>query len=280
MRYYYRAPAPELQGLVGSFYLMEMPHSASDLVRAEIPHIRFLCKGTSVLSVGEGTREFSERCALVCGPSFRTGSVAVNAGTLIIGASLTPAGWQRIVGVPAEDLADRKVDLREIRGDADTAALDAAIEAAETDEEMFRAVEAFLLATQRDDVAVREDFLKVAMDWISDPASPGVGDLVAKSGLSDRQVDRLCRIYFGASPKRVHRVFRVLNTAHRMATEDVTDWREVAGSYFDQSHLIRDFRDLIGCTPGTFMAERRMMMRFDIELRQQVAGLPRYCLIG
>ncbi|MEM9634042.1 MAG: AraC family transcriptional regulator [Pseudomonadota bacterium] len=280
MRYYYRASPPDLSPYVGAFYLMEMPEAAGDLVRVEIPHIRFLCKGISTLSHGDETRAFDAQEVLVCGPSFRTGSVSVTAGTLILGASLTPLGWYALIGCPASDMANRKAGIKTLRPEIDTTSILGVLDSATSDEELFEAAETFLRGAVRDAAPARYDFIKIALDWITDPESPSVPDLIARTGLSSRQVDRLCREYFGGSPKQVHRVFRALNIAYRLTTEEDTAVQDIAGPYFDQSHLIRDFRDRIGCTPREFRQSRVNMMRFDVALRQAIPDLPRYALIG
>lgn len=280
MRYYYRSVSDPLKDLVGSFYLMEMPQAAGDLVRVEIPHIRFLCKGHSDLAVGTEPERFAAPDVLVCGPSFQTGSVAVSDNCLIIGASLTPEGWQRFLNVSAEDYANRKVSISAIRPDTPTAELFDGLSKAQDDEALFAAIEAYLLAILIEGVDLHSAFIETALAWIEDPEAPGVPDLVMASGLSSRQVDRLCRRYFGGSPKQVQRVFRALNIAYKLAMDEAEDWRDIVDAHYDQSHMIRDFKDRIGCTPNQFIKERRMMMRFDIEQRQKIPGLRRYGLIG
>ena len=62
----------------------------------------------------------------------------------------------------------------------------------------------------------------------------------------------------GMTPKlysRVRRFNRALRMVHRR--EDV-DWTDVALAcgYFDQSHLIRDFRAFAGLSPSSYLALR------------------------
>lgn len=280
MRYYYRSAPPNLSPYVGALYLMEMPEPAGDLVRVEVPHIRFLCRGVSTLSHGTETREFEGPEVLVCGPSFRTGSVSVTGETLIVGASLTPLGWHALIGRPASEMANRKEGFGQLRPEVDLASILSALADPSEDETLFHGVENFLTGALRKASPARHDFLDIAMEWVTDPESPGIPDLVARTGLSSRQVDRLCREYFGGSPKQVHRVFRALQIAYRLTTEEETELQDIAGPYFDQSHLIRDFRDRIGCTPRQFRRQRMNMMRFDVSLRQQLPNMSRYALIG
>ncbi|MBB93085.1 MAG: hypothetical protein CML68_00550 [Rhodobacteraceae bacterium] len=284
MRYYYR-PVPEaLKPWLGSLYLMQMDHPMSDLVRVEIPHIRFLCRGISALSHDDSTRVYRAPEALLCGPSFKTGSVRVSAGTLIVGASLTPAGWHALAAISAETMANRKQPLAELRPDLDLDPLRAALsEGAEgpgDDEALFATVTGFIDSALRRDPPPRWDFLRATMDWAVDPDSPGVAALVERTGVSSRTVDRLCRHYFGDSPKQVHRVFRALQVCHALATRRDADIADLIGPYCDQSHLIRDFKSRIGCTPERFRRDRAGMMQHDLALRAQVPDMPLYSLIG
>jgi AraC-like DNA-binding protein len=69
--------------------------------------------------------------------------------------------------------------------------------------------------------------------------------------LSARHLRRLCHLYLGLSPRNFNRVLRFQNTLHQMNTVDTSSaW---AGTYYDQSHFIREFRSLTGLTPGDFM---------------------------
>jgi AraC-like DNA-binding protein len=56
----------------------------------------------------------------------------------------------------------------------------------------------------------------------------------------------------GIGPKDFARAAR-LQRAVRM-TKTSTDWGRIAADvgYYDQAHLIADFRDLVGLTPGAF----------------------------
>ncbi|MAS04573.1 MAG: hypothetical protein CL534_07730 [Ahrensia sp.] len=280
MRYYYRAPCSILKPYAGSFYLMEMPQPMSGQVRVEIPHIRFLCRGVSTLSVGDNRSVFRSPEVLMCGPSFRTGMVSVTENTLILGGSLTPAGWCALTGVSAEGYANRKVSFADIRPELDPSPLHGVIDNDVSDDVLFSAIERFLIDALIEKPAPRWDFINAAMDWATDRASPGISELHRRTGLSPRQVDRLCRYHFGASPKQVHRVFRALNIAYRLTVEGADNWREVVDPFYDQSHFVRDFKDRIGCTPGDFTGERLAMMRHDLEQKAAVADTPRYCLIG
>jgi len=86
-------------------------------------------------------------------------------------------------------------------------------------------------------------------------ASNGAADVVwmaRQAGLSPRQFRRRCVETAGLGPKRLARVLRFRH-ANRLAAEArLPDWAAIAAAagYFDQAHLIRDFREFTGRTPA------------------------------
>jgi AraC-like DNA-binding protein len=86
-----------------------------------------------------------------------------------------------------------------------------------------------------------------------------VEQVVQRSGLSLRALQRLFREYVGVSPKWVIQRYRLFEAAERLAQGD-TDGAEIALAlgYFDQAHFIRDFKAMVGQSPGAFAAERHV----------------------
>jgi hypothetical protein len=62
----------------------------------------------------------------------------------------------------------------------------------------------------------------------------------------------------GLSPKMLARIARVQRALALARTDTLTTWSAIAASsgYFDQSHLVRDFRQLVGCLPSEFDPSR------------------------
>jgi AraC-like DNA-binding protein len=78
-------------------------------------------------------------------------------------------------------------------------------------------------------------------------------------GISSRSLREVCAAWIGLSPKAVQRIGR-LHGALRLLVRDVatTGAAAAAGAgYADQSHFIRDCRDLLGETPEMFRARGR-----------------------
>jgi AraC-like DNA-binding protein len=85
-----------------------------------------------------------------------------------------------------------------------------------------------------------------------------------------RQVQRISRDRIGMSPKAFARVIR-FSAAYRLHEERPgLRWTDIAYrcGYFDQMHLIRDFRDFAGMPPSVIERElARTELRLQANLR-------------
>jgi AraC-like DNA-binding protein len=84
-----------------------------------------------------------------------------------------------------------------------------------------------------------------------------IGDL-AEGCLSPRQLRRRFQAAVGLSPKELARIRRLRASAAAAVLEELS-WCEVTADagYADQAHLVREFRDLLGVTPGAFEQHAR-----------------------
>ena len=83
---------------------------------------------------------------------------------------------------------------------------------------------------------------QVSMDALADAAS-----------LSPRQFRRICLERTGLSPKHLARVLRFRQAA-KYANRQSPDWADVAvaSGYYDQAHLINEFKEIAGVSPAQF----------------------------
>jgi AraC-like DNA-binding protein len=83
--------------------------------------------------------------------------------------------------------------------------------------------------------------------------------LAARHGTSLRALQRLFDAYVGVGPKWVINRYRLHEAVDRLADGAAVDWSALALDlgYFDQAHFIRDFRSLVGRTPGEFARDLR-----------------------
>jgi len=83
-----------------------------------------------------------------------------------------------------------------------------------------------------------------------------VGRLADQFGLSIRQLERRFLAAVGLSPKVFCRIQR-FNNVFRVISQAPFNWVEtaIACGYYDQAHLIRDWRELSGSAPSILLAE-------------------------
>ncbi|MBD2093512.1 AraC family transcriptional regulator [Microcoleus sp. FACHB-1515] len=87
---------------------------------------------------------------------------------------------------------------------------------------------------------------------------PAVKAVVEQTGFSDRHFNQLFRDQVGLTPKLFCRVQRLQQVLSLLSGKTQIDWLEIAFTcgYFDQAHLIHDFRSFADCTPTEYLAQR------------------------
>lgn len=78
--------------------------------------------------------------------------------------------------------------------------------------------------------------------------------LIETCGGSPRTIERNFIHRLGVSPKTLMRIVRFNYLWDKIRTEHVLDYQDLVfdGHFFDQSHFIKDFKDIIGETPSYF----------------------------
>jgi AraC-like DNA-binding protein len=82
-----------------------------------------------------------------------------------------------------------------------------------------------------------------------------IDDLVRATGLSARQLERRFRDAVGVPPRLLASILRFRGVFDEIESRATPRWTQaaLAAGYFDQSHMIRDFRRFVGCTPRDFL---------------------------
>jgi AraC-like DNA-binding protein len=116
---------------------------------------------------------------------------------------------------------------------------------------MVRAMESFLLqrVPTPDERVVLVD--RIVGQIFHQPQIRTVDDLANRAGINKRSLQRIFREYVGISPKWVIQRYRLHELIERLEAGDPLNWPELALElgYFDQAHLINDFRTITGYSP-------------------------------
>jgi AraC-like DNA-binding protein len=160
---------------------------------------------------------------------------------------LTPTGARRLLGVPAAELTNVVTPLPRLDRLADRLA------ELPGWERRLDLVESTLLAA--DGPAVDP---AVAWAWRLLRRRAGdvpIGALAAEIGWSRRHFATRFRAEIGLSPKIAARVLRLYRAQSLLARGTPAGLVAARCGYADQSHLVREFRALAGCTPNAYIAE-------------------------
>jgi len=190
------------------------------------------------------------------GPRERAHRKLIRAGQRAVVALLRLGAHEAVLGVPASHIAGRVVALDELWGGAATRQLEERLARAREPLRAAAVVEAAIAErlAATDAQRAHTGLLLAAADKLE---SGKVSAVARELGVSARNLRRVFREAVGMSPKayaRLTRFHRALRTARHAAG---LDWATIAldCGYYDQAHLISEFRVIAGVTPRTLLRE-------------------------
>ena len=180
--------------------------------------------------------------------------------------ALRPLGCRALLGLPAGELAGLDVDAATVLGEPTVAEIRERLVAAPDWPSRFAVVEAVLgrrltgttdvnhLRPAGDARGAAGVAPEVACAWGLVLRGVPIRDVCAEIGWSDRHLSARFRAETGLRPKEAARVAR-FDRARRALRPGVRIAEVAAAHGFaDQSHLVREFRALAGCTPSEWLA--------------------------
>lgn len=177
-------------------------------------------------------------------------------GTRILFLPLKAGGLFRLFGLHLADLRDQSTDLAGLLFPGRLRGLLNALRPGVPTRFQINQLEAVLLSCwkERDQVPIRP----LSLTNIANASLP---QLARENDLSPRQFERVFRQQNGFSLRHYRRQSRCQNLLlasifGRQQATDWADWADLAATagYFDQAHLLRDFRAFTGYTPADLIA--------------------------
>src|SRR4029077_5631115 len=170
----------------------------------------------------------------------------------VFAVKFTPGGFHPFANVPVSRFTDDIVRLADVFG-GDGDALDRAVLAATEDDPRIEAIERFLRDRAPGVDANVERASEIVYAIARDRRIVNVSELVRRFGLTTRTLQRLFAKYVGVSPKWVIQRYRLQEAAERIGQAGPS--AGYAGlalelGYSDQAHFVRDFKAIVGVTPG------------------------------
>jgi AraC-like DNA-binding protein len=240
-RHVRRGATPELAHCIAHYWFVSWdlcglePHTAETLPHPNV-HAIFEFAGSTV--AGVHSAKFSRR---------------LEGRSHVFGVKFTSGGFRAFLNEPVSSLADRTVPVREVFG-PEIDALDTVLTTSENEEVSIAAANGFFSAR----VPPLDESATLAAELVnrvlSEPDIRTVDDLSARAGLGKRSLQRLFNDYVGISPKWVIRRYRLHELLERVHSGAEPDYAQLALElgYYDQAHLINDFRSIVGYSPTQY----------------------------
>lgn len=175
-----------------------------------------------------------------------------------VGAQLLPGAAEALFGVTADELTGRHTPLEDLWGGPPVSSIQERLAERRSLDDRLDTFEAMLAAWLP---PVRGLHPAVARALEQLRANANVHEAVSRSGYSHRTFISLFTRSVGLTPKVYSRLLRFQRVLRRATARPGAAWVDVAMvvGYSDQSHLVREFRELAGMTPAAY---RRVAPRF------------------
>lgn len=199
-----------------------------------------------------------EAATVVSGHQKRFYEVEVTGTLSMFSVTFLPYGAMMFFDLPLNELFDQNVPLKYLLKN-ETSKLEDQLSKIESFEGKIRVVEQFLVhRLSRNFKEFEINRMCTIIDHINKfQANLAVDTLAGIACLSRKQFERTFNQFIGTSPKQFLKTIRFQNSIYQKQLKAVSNLTDLAyeTGYYDQSHMIADFRSLAGMTPRQFFAE-------------------------
>ena len=254
MRYSEFHPLPSLSKYVECFWLLEGANS-----RATAPPERLLPDGCVelILNFGAQFQEHKETGLgelqpprIVVGQMTHPVLVSSTGPVFLIGVRFLPGGSHPFFHIPPDELTNQIVSLSDIATALDREFSESVVDIPQPGAKIS-IIQSILIKrlNARPDKGLS---LQPAISRIVRSAGQTSIDTLSNDlGITGRQLERRFLNEVGLGPKLLCRIFRFQQVFRAVERSD-SNWAAIAADcgYYDQAHLIRDFRQFAGQTPA------------------------------
>lgn len=188
--------------------------------------------------------------SVVVGPQVTRVNLIVGKSHKAVAVGFHPGGLYRLLGIPMTEIYDEGFDARDLIG-PEIREVNERLKEAKDFDAIKQVVENYLLGKLS---ALKmalpiDEALKVLLRF--DGNIP-IENIASLSCLGLRQFERKCRERLGVPPKLYARLARFSKAYRLRESRPGLSWTNITYEcgYFDQMHLIRDFRQFAGVSPG------------------------------
>lgn len=215
----------------------------------------------------EGSRFEKQSPIIVVGPQYTRVNIRVTKKLKAIRVDFRPGGLFRLLGVPMSELFDQGIAADVVLGN-EVVHLHEKLLNASSMNEAAQLVERFLLTRIHHPLKPLPFDHAVNMLMRTD-GSLSIESTASHACMSVRQFERVCLERIGMTPKSFARIIRFSKAYRLRESQPDLSWISIAlqAGYFDQMHMIKDFKQFAGTTPTILdnaLRETPLRMQADI----------------
>lgn len=196
--------------------------------------------------------------ALFAGQMRRPINIRPSGNVHLFGVRFQPAGAAPVLVSPLNDFTDRIVDLADAGARSAASEIADRIMSARTFSDRIRVFETFFGQKLSATGDIDETALRAAETIVVRRGQISIGSIAERLGSSSRRLERSFRRTVGIAPKTFARIIRFQSAVRALqagSSQSLIDGALKFG-YYDQSHMIREFRELSGTTPMAFLSDQ------------------------
>jgi AraC-like DNA-binding protein len=173
----------------------------------------------------------------------------------VIGVHFKPGGGGAFFELPAGELYNERISVNEIWKTRAVELRDRLVQES-APETRFWVLEQFLMQMLRP--INYHPAVNFALQQLQQSANSTIRSITEQTGFSARHFNQLFRDQVGITPKLFCRIQRFQKVLEMLSVKAPVDWLDIAFTcgYFDQAHLIHDFRAFADCTPTEYLDQR------------------------
>ena len=205
----------------------------------------------------DGSATVTQPRVLFAGQLTRPLWLQPGARSIVIGVRFHPAAAHCFLGTPLDQVTDARIAIAALWPQEASRML-AEVDAAPGMPERIAAIERFVERRIAASGVTGDELVGRCVAAMMEPGAGAVAvdEIVSQSGIGRRQLERRFRKSVGISPGTLLDIVRFRRVFDAIEHDSARPWTDAAAAagYFDQSHLVRDFRRFVGCTPTEFAA--------------------------
>lgn len=166
-----------------------------------------------------------------------------------------PSGIYEMMDIPADELRDNIISVEEVFGSSSLTLQEKLFEQSNLQQKLDL-LNTFFAERVRSSVGITDTLVRSSLRFmIQQKGHISISQLVKYSGYTERHIERKFNESIGLSPKRLSSIIKLHHFLGSLkdGVRDFTKLGYEAG-YFDQSHLIKEFRKYTGMTPKHYLA--------------------------